>query len=170
MDRETIRALYERYAYAVNRRCMRILGSASEADDAVQEVFIRVMKYGNTRRGEAVLPWLYTIASRVCFDRLNRRKPSAAPTEVERQLAAEAAAQGGLLSPEDIQTIGQILESCNDAVREVALLYHFDQLTQEEVAAHVGVSRKTVKKRLAKFMAIARDQFGVVPARTAEVT
>ena len=168
MDRVTIQALYEQYAYAVHGRCLRILGSVSDAEDAVQEVFIRVMKYGGARNSEAYLPWLYAIASRVCFDRLRRRTSSEAPTDVERQQAAEDAARGAHLSPEDIRTIGQILESCNDAVREVAVLYHFDQLTQEEVAAQVGVSRKTVKKRLAQFMALARKQFGVVGLAPAE--
>ena len=168
MDRSTIQALYEQYGYAVHRRCLHILGSASEADDAVQEVFIRVIKYGATRSGEAPLPWLYRIASRVCFDRLDRRRAYAAPTEAERALAAQQAAQAGHLAPEDIRAIAEVLETCSPPVREVAVLYHFDQLTQEEVAAHVGVSRKTVKQRLAKFMAAARKQFGVVSATAKE--
>ena len=163
MDRSSIQALFEQYGYAVHRRCVRILGSPAEADDAVQEVFMRVMKYGSSRTGEAPLPWLYRIADRVCFDQLNRRKRYAGPTESERTLAAEQAAEGSQLSPEDMRAIAEVLEACKTNVREVAVLYHLDQLTQDEVAARVGVSRKTVKQRLAKFMDIARKRLGATP-------
>ncbi len=168
MDRASIQSLYERYGYAVHRRCLRILGSAAEADDAVQEVFIRVIKYGANRRVDSPLPWLYSIASRVCFDHLDRRRRYPGPNEVDRAMAAEQASAGRHVTPEDIRAIAQVLEACDDTVREVAVLYHFDQLTQEEVAAHVGVSRKTVKLRLAKFMAAARKKLGVAPDRIKE--
>ena len=164
MDRPSVQALYERYGYAVHRRCLRILGSHAEADDAVQEVFIRVMKYGHTQTSESPLPWLYKIADRRCFDMLNKRKRSASPTESERALAAASSAEGDELAPEDIRSISQVLEACKTNVREVAVLYHLDQLTQDEVAQKVGVSRKTVKQRLAKFMAVARERFGIQPS------
>lgn len=157
MDRNRVEGLFERYGFAVHRRCLRILGSSSEADDALQEVFVRVMRYGDSHRGDASLPWLYTIASRVCFDRLNRRKRFAGPDESERVLAAERATETGPVSMELTLSVAKVLEKCRNPVREVAVLYHFDQLTQEEIAAHLGISRKTVKKRLAQFMERARD-------------
>ncbi|MEO1229565.1 MAG: RNA polymerase sigma factor [Myxococcota bacterium] len=170
MDRPNVRALYEQYGYAVHRRCLRILGSHAEADDATQEVFIRVMKYGQPQQLDAPLAWLYRIADRQSFDQLAKRRRRAGPSETERALAAEEAATGSELDPTDIRAIATALEGCRTSVREVAVLYHFDQLTQDEVAARVGVSRKTVKQRLAKFMHIARKQFGVTPPTRKEAS
>ena len=170
MNHPSTQTLFEQYGYAVHRRCLRILGSSSEADDAVQEVFVRVIKYGSTRTGEAPLPWLYRIADRVCFDLINRRRRNAEPTEAERRSAAERAAVGSGLAPEDLRSIVEVLEACRTEVREVAVLYHLDQLTQEEVAARVGVSRKTVKQRLAKFMTVARTRFGITSDKLKEAS
>lgn len=43
MDSEQMQEMYERYGYAVYRRCLRLLGDSAMADDALQEVFLRVL-------------------------------------------------------------------------------------------------------------------------------
>ena len=57
---------------------MKLLGSPSDADDALHEVFVRVHRYGDSYRGEAPLAWLYRIADRQCFELLQKRKRIAA--------------------------------------------------------------------------------------------
>lgn len=175
MDRADIAELYERYGYAVHRRCWRLLGSEAEADDALQEVFVRVMRYGDGFAGEAPLPWLCRIADRHCFDRLRGRKRREQPDDVERIVAtlerAQAAERGSLAGGatdgdgrENIQTVARALAACRQAVQEVAILYYVDEMTQDEVASAVGVSRKTVRERLASFVDTAREVLRL-PAR-----
>jgi len=164
MDRVEIAKLYERYGYAIHRRCWRLLGSEAEADDALQEVFVRVMRYGDGMAGASPLPWLYRVADRQCFDRLRRRKRREQPSDADRIVAALERAQadsgGGRYSGEGgetLQTVARVLAACREAVQDVAVLYYVDEMTQDEVASAVGVSRKTVRERLASFLATARE-------------
>ncbi|MCK6546452.1 sigma-70 family RNA polymerase sigma factor [Myxococcota bacterium] len=169
MDRQTLTEMYETYGYAVHKRCWRLLGSKAEADDALQEVFMRAMKYGEGFSGEAPLPWLYRIADRHCFDVLKRKKRRATEPDTDKVVDTLDArgARSDEPSPERVRTAAQILAACSEPVQDVAVLYFVDEMTQEEVADAVGVSRKTVRERLAKFLEKARDMLQL-PAGTTE--
>jgi RNA polymerase sigma-70 factor (ECF subfamily) len=73
----------EQHRAALMGHCYRMLGSAAEADDAVQETMIRAWK-GLERFEErsSLRTWLYTIASRVCLDALSDRTRRARPMEM----------------------------------------------------------------------------------------
>src|SRR6476659_10131511 len=71
--------------------CYRMLGSAFEADDAVQETLVRAWRSSDTFEGRASLrSWLYRIAGNVCFDQLKGRKRRAMPMDVT-ELGSSAA-------------------------------------------------------------------------------
>src|SRR6266498_2171603 len=74
----------------------RMLGSRSEADDAVQEAWLRLSR-ADTSAVENLRGWLTTVVARVCLDMLRSRK--ARPEEPLGERAPEAAADG--LGPED---------------------------------------------------------------------
>jgi RNA polymerase sigma-70 factor (ECF subfamily) len=161
MNASELEELYASYGYAVHRRAKRLLGSEAEADDALQEVFMRVQRYADSFRGEAPLAWLYRITDRHCFDVIRRRKRVAGAGESASALdAREQTADPGSAEPDRARLAVQVLGSVNAGTREVAVLYFVDELTQEEVAKEVGVSRKTVKKRLANFLRTARGVLG----------
>jgi RNA polymerase sigma factor (sigma-70 family) len=145
ITRSDVDDLYRRYGHVVFRRCRAILGPKEEAEDAMQEVFIRALKYGRGfRRGKKPLPWLFTIATRVCFD---RRRLLA--RNVSLQADAVAAPPG--LTPEQRAMLLQHLQKFDSLTQEIVLCYHLEEMTMEEISAHVGRSRKTVGKRLARF-------------------
>ena len=73
MDGATLEQWYALYGYAVHRRCVRLLQSEAEAEDALHEVFLRAWRYAYTLRERQPLPWLYRIADRQCVDLLSRR-------------------------------------------------------------------------------------------------
>jgi RNA polymerase sigma-70 factor (ECF subfamily) len=147
MESEALAAMYASYGYAVHRRCARLLGSPAEADDALQEVFLIASRHGTSIRNESPLPWLYRVADRHCFEIIRKRKRRADPIEVQAPEAHDA---------DRTHLVAQVLGACRPGIRDVAVLYFIDELTQDEVATEVGVSRKTVKKRLAQFLAMAR--------------
>jgi RNA polymerase sigma factor (sigma-70 family) len=73
---------------ALHRHCVRLVGP-SDADDAVQDTLLRAWRARHTNRA-SLRPWLYRIATNVCWDRLARRD---ANVTLDDQAAAPAALQ-----------------------------------------------------------------------------
>jgi RNA polymerase sigma-70 factor (ECF subfamily) len=152
MTQEEVEALYRQYGAIVLRRARTILGDEHAAQDAMQEVFIRVLRGGAEFRQEASpSTWLYRITTNLCLNHLRdagRRS---------RRLRAQAGA--GEAAParvEDQLMIQRLLEQIPDELREIAIYYHVDHMNQDEIAAIIGVSRRTVGNRLEQFKTQAR--------------
>ena len=160
MTESELTALYQRYGYLVRRRCLQLLRSRADADDALQEVFVRVLKYHREQGGTSMLGWLQGIAANVCFDLLKKRG-----RDEPRDPLAEPSPGGQVVgTPQDSErraVIGWALRSLDSRTREIGLRHHLDGLTQEEVAEHTGLSRKTVGKKLALFEAELRRLLGI---------
>jgi RNA polymerase sigma-70 factor (ECF subfamily) len=143
-------ALYHQYGYFVRRRCLALLQDPVEADDALQDVFLRIQRYGAPPRGEPNLAWLYGIAFNVCCDHLrHRRRQDPLPPELIERLTMESVG-----SPEEADrraAVSMSLRQVGRRTREMVLLHYLSGLTQEEVAQASGYSRRTVGKKLRDF-------------------
>jgi len=75
--------LLEEHRAALRGHCYRMLGSAAEADDAVQETMVKAWKSFGSFEGRAALrTWLFRIATRVCLDALQERTRRARPMDL----------------------------------------------------------------------------------------
>ena len=73
---------FERYRVALTRRCTHMLGSRSDAEDAVQETLLRAWRHHERFQGRCRLDsWLHRIATNVCVDMLNARSKRAEPVD-----------------------------------------------------------------------------------------
>jgi RNA polymerase sigma-70 factor (ECF subfamily) len=87
----------EQHRRALTGYCYRMLGSGSEAEDAVQETMVRAWKAADRLETRAALKsWLYRIASNVCFDMLQGPQRRAQPMDLGPASAADAALGEGL--------------------------------------------------------------------------
>lgn len=82
-DESTFTALLERHRRELHIHCYRMLGSFDDAEDAVQDTFLRAWRYRESRKdGSPLRPWLYQIATNACLDVIARDKRRAAVTPV----------------------------------------------------------------------------------------
>ena len=87
----------ETYRRELTGYCYRMLGSGSEAEDAVQETLLRAWRKHDTFEGRASLrSWLYRIATNVCLDMLQGSQRRARPMDLSSPVTADTALDAGL--------------------------------------------------------------------------
>lgn len=141
--------LYRRHAPALQRRCASLVGNPDEARDLVQEAFARYLARGGWRNDASPFAVLYRIATNAAIDRLRRRK-----TASEDALDAEAYAGNLGGEPQRIDNLHDLAfltRGLSEEELTVAVLYHVDGYTQDDIAASLELSRRTVGKILARF-------------------
>ncbi len=137
--------VYRQYGFLLRRRCRIILKDDALADDALQEVFVRVMRFGKQlQHTDRPLGWLYRVADRCCFDQLRKRKRRAevhepSPEHAGAHPAARLEVRDAVLS---------FLQTLNDVDRRMTVLAFVDGMSQGEIATELDCSRQTINKRL----------------------
>jgi len=142
-----IRAWYQQYGPMVHRRCRTLLHNDEEALEAMQDVFVEVVRRGDALAVDSPSSFLWRTATNVCLNRLRsrRRKPAEADTDVIERIAVAPDA-------EDRSIVAGLLDRIfareQASTREMAVMHLVDGMTLEEVAAEVGLSVSGVRKRL----------------------
>ena len=96
----------ESHRRALTGYCYRLLGSGSEAEDAVQETMVRAWRAADRLQARGALKsWLYRIASNVCFDLLGSAQRRATPMDLGPSSGADAALGAGLPESAWVQPI-----------------------------------------------------------------
>jgi RNA polymerase sigma-70 factor (ECF subfamily) len=160
LDRVT--ALYRKHRLAILARCRRLLRHDSAAEDATQETFLRVVQHARKApAGDQALAWMYCIATNYCLNQLRNRK--AAPTVPLGELACNTRASSVETAVADRDLARKILASVPGEVSAVALLRHVEGMYDAEVAAVLGVGRRTVVYRLEAFKQKAARRVDLAP-------
>ena len=153
VEEEALEALVGQYASTLYRVAFSILRNPSDAEDAVQEAFLRVLRHRDTLgeiRDHRV--WLIRIVWNIVLDR-KRRAKTRPETDDVAELARVLPADG--LSAEQRAAAAQHhahVLSCVDRLptkeREVMVLSAFEELTSVEIASVLGITESSVRSRL----------------------
>ncbi len=142
-----IRQLYERYGPMVHRRRRGLLRDDEEATEAMQDVFVEVLRRQERLDVAAPSSFLYRAATNVCLNRIRTRKrrPQDADTDlVERIASAPEAEERTLVAA----FLDGVLARELPNTREMAVMHLVDGMTLEEVAEATGLSVSGVRMRL----------------------
>jgi RNA polymerase sigma factor (sigma-70 family) len=158
--RPSVEELYRVYGPVVLRRARAILGDEQSAKDAMQEVFLRVLRSSDAFRGDAsVATWLYRITTNYC---LNLRRDSGRRIELLDANTSREAPPDGRRTADDRAEVRALLSKVPRDQAEVAVYHFIDEMSQDEIAQLLGVSRRYVRDRLEAFLTKARSALGGV--------
>ena len=158
MHRDEIEALYRRYGAMAHRRASLILHDSTASHDVVQEVFVNVLKAPEAFRNEASpVTWLYQAVTNLCLRRLRDTKRRTRLVDLN---ASKAEPQTSPSQPEDAMTLAAVLRRVPEELREIAILYFVDEMSQDEIAKSLGVARRTIGNRLDAFRQAALQSAG----------
>ena len=141
--------------YTVARYITR---SAADAEDAVQECYLRAFRHFDGLRGTDIKPWLMAILRNVCRAEFARRsnvvvmEPETdgvdhrAPLWQEEQESPE----GGIVRQQNAETVRALLKALPEQFREVVVLRDIEDLSYREIAQAVDAPIGTVMSRLAR--------------------
>lgn len=153
-NRETekeLRTLYEAYASLVHARCRSILGSADEAWDATQEVFMKLFNaLPSIEKKGSIYSWLLSTSTNHCISELRKRRTIGFNEEVHSAAASDTVPhqERALLLKEVMR---RFMAPWDKKVREVVMYAYFNGYKQEEIAQITGLGGSTIRKYLTRF-------------------
>jgi RNA polymerase sigma factor (sigma-70 family) len=131
----------------VLRRCRVLLREEEEAVDALQDVFVQVLRHQDRLSDEAPSSLLYRIATNVCLNRLRTRRRH--PEERNDDLLLQIASAGdGESESASRRLLARIFGREPESTRLIAVMHLLDGMTLEEVAREMKMSVSGVRKRL----------------------
>jgi RNA polymerase sigma-70 factor, ECF subfamily len=138
-------AAYRAYGPALVRKAERILRSREDATDVVHALFVDLLPKWNR---DVDLPYLYRAITNRCLNVVRDRGTRARLLERE---GAAAAPVGRVRLEDEVVGVGLIAalaERLDEGHLQVLVCRFVDDMTQEEIAEHLELSRKTIGKRL----------------------
>jgi RNA polymerase sigma-70 factor (ECF subfamily) len=137
-----------------------------DAEDAVQEAYLRAFKYFGGFAGANGRAWILAIVRHACYDLLNRnRRPDSAPLDDAAEPADAAAdyvaaaaedPESLLLRAADGRMVNELVAALPTGFREVIVLRELEDLSYREIADVVGIPVGTVMSRIARGRALLR--------------
>ena len=156
-DAERFEAFVREYQHMVFATSVRLLGSPTEAEDIAQTVFLRAYeRFAAIERSPTAAGWLKTVTTNLCLNHLARYRArwqffsemEPGPGDWEPFEATIAAAVSG---PETVDTaelqerLERALQGLPDHQRVPLVLFHFEDMSYQEIASSLGVSLAKVK-------------------------
>jgi RNA polymerase sigma-70 factor, ECF subfamily len=154
---QRISELYKEFGPVVYRRCLRILSHKEDAADVTAEVFIKLLK--NQSRfadKEQAIPWIFEVATNHCLNHLRNQKRHLAHDAKDVKFESDMVTKNALDEIGDQQAASAVLNITDDVSKKIVQGVVMGEQSHEEVAAQLGVSQKTVQRKLNKFLEKAK--------------
>jgi RNA polymerase sigma-70 factor (ECF subfamily) len=153
-----VSAWYEKYGPMVIRRCRKILGNGEDAQDAVHDVFVNLLRGEARLHGQFPSSLLYTMATNICLNRLRKKK---------REILMDISPEHEIYSriDEDYERVEaallleDILKDESEMNRTIYFMYHAHGMTLKEIGEAAGLSISGVRKRLEGFKSRVQLKF-----------
>jgi len=137
--------------------CRRYARDEKEAEDMLQEGFVRIFTFIDQYRGEGSLEgWVRRVIVHCCLKTVAKRKPSFA--EIDEGVEDSAFHAAEVLSTLDAEQLLQLIAGLPDGYRLVFNLYVMEGYDHNEIASMLNISAGTSRSQLAKARALLRSK------------
>lgn len=172
-DRAAFARLVERYSPKIYRLALKILNDPQDAEDILQETFIKALRALPTFEGRSSLStWLYRIAVNEALMLVRKRKPNFVSIDMEREDAEGdvepveivdwcCLPEGDLMSAESRTFLDLAIQRLTPALRAVFILRDVEGLSVRETAEALGLTEVAVKTRLLRARLKLREELSV---------
>jgi RNA polymerase sigma-70 factor, ECF subfamily len=163
IERSRFQQLAMAHMDAAYRLAFALLRSRADAEDAVQDAYLRAYRALHQLKGADIKPWLLTIVRNVCYRRLQERRGTSNVISLDEALvprsgvAADPALTSSLPSPEQAAVnaseqalLTEAIGALSPAYREVIVLRELEELSYREIADIIGAPVGTVMSRLSR--------------------
>lgn len=151
-----VEATYRRYGPMVLRRCRQMLRDEQQATDAMQDVFVQLLRNQDRLEDRGLSSLLYRIATNICLNKI--RSSDRRPEDAQSELLVRIADAGREEARSEARSVlDRVLGREPISTTTIAVLHLHDGLTLQEVADAVGLSVSGVRKRLRKLKASVEE-------------
>jgi RNA polymerase sigma factor (sigma-70 family) len=154
--------LFERHHGMLFSFLLRLTGDRTLSEDLVQEVFVRLLKYRHTYRGESQFTtWMFQIARNLRVDhfRKHRREGDLNEEQATDYASPDPTPGEQVVQNQEARLLKDALSRLSPEKREVLLLTRFHNLKHEEIAEILGCSVPSVKARVFRAMQDLRESY-----------
>ena len=151
MTEAEFQQLYTELAPAIRARCRAICGNHSDADEALQETFLRAWRARHRFDGRYPLAWLHTIARNTSLDIIRRKRPW--KDDPQTWLENAPAPRSSTSSTVDVRGLLSNFDAEDAAMLR---LRHAEDWRIHEIAEHFETSQRTIRRRLKRLEDRAR--------------
>lgn len=152
-----------------------LLRSRADAEDAVQESYLRALRFFDGFRGGDSRAWLLKIVRNTCYSWARKKRPAGAEEEFDEAVHSSGAAGGGaspdaeakLVSGAESERVRRALDALPEAFREVLVLREIEGLSYKEIAEVTGVPMGTVMSSLSRARQKLREQLAAPAGKEA---
>jgi RNA polymerase sigma-70 factor (ECF subfamily) len=165
-DTSQFEAFMSAYQNMVYSTAMRLLGNEADAEDVAQEVFVRAYDHFDSLQTPSAGGWLKTVTRNLCLNHLSRYRARwrffselSGPDEegsFEQDLPAPDLHEAATRATDDRQVLEAALRKLPDAQRVPLVLYHFEDLSYEDIATRLKISLSKVKTDIHRARAVLR--------------
>ncbi len=155
-----VETLYKEHGHYVYQRCRAMLGDEDEAYDALQEVFVKVIRARPSFDDDRpILAWVNRVTTNHCLNRIRaRRYRRHLPLDELRNVPDVSSTQFLHAISENRDLLRRLLSAADARTQTVVVGYFFDEHGVDRIGAELGISVPTVRRVLKRFLTASRKK------------
>ena len=149
---DDIEAIYNRQVSTVYRVCYSYLGNRADAEDATQNVFLRLLRSGASfESGEHEKAWLIRVSANLCKDVLKASVRKNVPLDAIPEPEAK---------PQEYDATLDVVLSLDEKYKDVVYLYYYEGWSTDQISGALGKPPSTIRSYLSEARALLKERLG----------